>query len=91
MRNTCKIWNFGQVSTHLFGKSPLPQFGKTFIISSDSPPDLLAFSITLAMMFVFFFGVKESVAFNHALNVVNVIAWVVIVFVGLFFADFENW
>ncbi|QQP35489.1 Putative cationic amino acid transporterlike, partial [Caligus rogercresseyi] len=56
-----------------------------------SPPDILAWLIILAMMFVFVNGVKSSIRLNNALSIVNFLSWVIVVFVGLFFIRFSNW
>ncbi len=44
-----------------------------FECSPEGPPDILAFTITLLMMVLFFYGVKKSVVFNHVLNVFNLV------------------
>lgn len=36
-------------------------------------------------------GVKNSVGFNNALNVINLIVWVFMMIAGLFFVNGENW
>ena len=61
------------------------------LILTDAPPDILAFLITLAMMQVFFEGVKRSVLFNNILNVINLASWMIIVLVGLWFIKASNW
>ncbi len=58
---------------------------------SEGPPDILAFTITLLMMLIFFYGVKRSVTFNHVLNVFNLLSWIITVGLGLFFVRPENW
>ena len=62
-----------------------------FWTSKDNPPDLLAFIITLLMMMIFFKGVKKSVQFNHVMNAINLVAFIVMVSVGLWFCHFQNW
>ncbi len=62
-----------------------------FSFHSGAPPDVLAFTVTLLMTLLFFFGVKKSVVFNHVLNVANLASWIVTVGVGLFFVRAENW
>ena len=57
----------------------------------EQPPDVVAFIITLAMMSLFFHGVKKSVFFNHILNCINLISWIVIILCGLRFTKSENW
>ena len=57
----------------------------------DSPPDVLAFVITLLMMMIFFKGVKKSVMFNHVMNAINLLSCVVIVCFGLWFCRLYNW
>lgn len=51
----------------------------------ESPPDVLAFLITLAMMVVFFQGVRRSVIFNNVLNIINLASLLIIIGVGLWF------
>lgn len=51
----------------------------------------MAFTITILMMGLFFFGVKKSVVFNHVLNVFNLVSWIITVGIGLFFVRGENW
>ena len=62
-----------------------------FWTSEGNPPDLLAFIITLLMMMIFFKGVKKSVQFNHVMNAINLVAFIVMVSVGLWFCHFQNW
>ena len=57
----------------------------------ETPPDILAFIITLAMMVIFLYGVKNSVIFNHILNVFNLISLIIIVGVGLPLGNTDNW
>ncbi|CAB4069866.1 SLC7A14 [Lepeophtheirus salmonis] len=57
----------------------------------DSPPDILAWFITLVMMFVFVNGVKSSIQLNNFLSIINFLSWVIVVFVGLFFIHLSNW
>lgn len=58
---------------------------------TGSPPDVLAFVLTLAMSAVLVAGVRKSVAFNNFLNAVNFTAWVFAITAGLFYVDFDNW
>ena len=60
-------------------------------ILAESPPDPLAFLITMAMVGLFFYGVRESVTVNHVLNVVNALTLAVILVVGMFYANPDNW
>ena len=57
----------------------------------ESPPDILAFFITLAMMVVFFEGVQKSVLFNNVLNIANLVSLTIIFGVGLWFTRSSNW
>ncbi|KTF75967.1 hypothetical protein cypCar_00031284 [Cyprinus carpio] len=57
----------------------------------ESYPDLLALLITMVVTVIVSLGVKNSVSFNNALNVVNLVVWVFMVFAGLFFLSGENW
>ena len=57
----------------------------------NAPPDILAMCITLAMMLIFFEGVKRSVLFNNILNVINLLSWIIIVGIGVWFIKKENW
>ena len=58
---------------------------------SDSPPDILAFIITLLMMMIFFKGVKKSVLFHHFMNGINLLSCVIIIGFGLWFCRWHNW
>ncbi|XP_045126961.1 cationic amino acid transporter 2-like isoform X1 [Portunus trituberculatus] len=62
-------------------------FGTLF----GEPPDLLAFFLTVLMGGVLVAGVRKSVIFNNALNVVNFVVWVFIMIAGFFYADSTNW
>ena len=62
-----------------------------FLNLAESPPDPLAFLITMAMVGLFFYGVRESVTVNHVLNVVNALTLAVILIVGMFYANPDNW
>lgn len=47
--------------------------------------------ITFLMMIPLFFGVRQSVTFNHIFNVFNFISWLIIVLFGLPFISKDNW
>lgn len=64
-------------------KCCLSEANHVICVAPETPPDFIAFVITLLMMTLFFFGVKKTVKFNNVLNVVNVAAWLIIVLVGL--------
>lgn len=57
----------------------------------QSYPDLLALLIALLVTVIVALGVKNSVGFNNALNVINLIVWVFMMIAGLFFVNGENW
>lgn len=57
----------------------------------ESYPDLLALLIAVAVTVIIAFGVKNSVSFNNALNVINLVVWVFMVIAGLFFLSGANW
>ncbi|RWS13224.1 putative cationic amino acid transporter-like protein [Dinothrombium tinctorium] len=54
-------------------------------------PDTLAAVITLLMTALLVTGVKKSLVFNNILNIINFSTWFLIVFVSLFYIDFDNW
>ncbi|XP_037094724.1 probable cationic amino acid transporter [Pollicipes pollicipes] len=56
-----------------------------------SPPDFLAFALTVVMMLVLLAGVKKSVLFNNTLNTINFTVLVFVLGAGLFYADSRNW
>ncbi|XP_050717875.1 cationic amino acid transporter 2-like isoform X1 [Eriocheir sinensis] len=62
-------------------------FGTLF----GEPPDLLAFALTLMMGGVLVAGVRKSVLFNNALNIVNFVVWIFIMIAGFFYVDTTNW
>ncbi|KAL4717737.1 hypothetical protein ACJJTC_000886, partial [Scirpophaga incertulas] len=62
-------------------------FGTIF----GKPPDFLAFFITLLMTSLLVAGVKKSLFFNNLLNGINLVVWVFIVVVGLFYVNVHNW
>uniref|UniRef100_A0A672Q612 Cationic amino acid transporter C-terminal domain-containing protein n=1 Tax=Sinocyclocheilus grahami TaxID=75366 RepID=A0A672Q612_SINGR len=57
----------------------------------ESYPDLLALLIAMVVTVIVSLGVKNSVSFNNALNVVNLVVWVFMVLAGLFFLSGANW
>ncbi|KAL7835345.1 hypothetical protein SRHO_G00276920 [Serrasalmus rhombeus] len=57
----------------------------------ESYPDLLALLIAVAVTVIVALGVKNSVSFNNALNIVNLVVWVFMVIAGLFFLSGANW
>ncbi|KAK9728725.1 hypothetical protein QE152_g17035, partial [Popillia japonica] len=57
----------------------------------SSPPDFLAFVITLLMMLLLAAGVKKSLIFNNILNAINLAVWVFVMSAGLFYVDSDNW
>lgn len=57
----------------------------------QSYPDLLALLIALLVTVIVALGVKNSVGFNNALNIINLIVWVFMMIAGLFFVNGENW
>uniref|UniRef100_H2Y6Z9 Cationic amino acid transporter C-terminal domain-containing protein n=1 Tax=Ciona savignyi TaxID=51511 RepID=H2Y6Z9_CIOSA len=64
------------------------------IAGHDNPnsyPDFIALFIVLVMTAVIAAGVRNSVIFNNALNVVNILVWLFIIIAGICFADVENW
>ena len=54
-------------------------------------PDVVAFIIVIAMTILLAAGVKSSVWFNNALNLVNFAAWVFVVICGLFYVEPAIW
>ena len=54
-------------------------------------PDVVAFIIVIAMTILLAAGVKSSVWFNNALNLVNFAAWVFVVICGLFYVEPNIW
>lgn len=54
-------------------------------------PDLLASMIAIMMTFILATGVKKSLLFNNILNMINFGVWFLILFVSLFYLDFDNW
>ncbi|KAI4465570.1 inner membrane transporter ygji-related [Holotrichia oblita] len=61
------------------------------VIFGGSPPDFLAFVITLLMMLLLAAGVKKSLIFNNILNAINLAVWVFVMSAGLFYVDSDNW
>ncbi|XP_067850643.1 solute carrier family 7 member 14-like [Heptranchias perlo] len=57
----------------------------------ESYPDLLALFIAVIVTAIVSLGVKNSVGFNNVLNIINLAAWVFIMFSGLFFINSANW
>ncbi|XP_066532482.1 probable cationic amino acid transporter isoform X2 [Hoplias malabaricus] len=57
----------------------------------ESYPDLLALLIAVVVTVIVALGVKNSVSFNNALNVINLVVWVFMVIAGLFFVSGANW
>jgi len=54
-------------------------------------PDIIAFLIVFLMTALVAAGVRNSVIFNNALNIVNALVWVFIVVAGLVYANWWNW
>lgn len=57
----------------------------------QSYPDLLALLIALLVTVIVALGVKNSVGFNNALNVINLVVWVFMMIAGMFFVNGDNW
>ncbi|XP_072897884.1 probable cationic amino acid transporter [Hemitrygon akajei] len=57
----------------------------------ESYPDILAMIIAVIVTAIISLGVKNSVGFNNVLNIINLAAWVFIMFAGLFFVNSANW
>uniref|UniRef100_UPI00398EDF89 probable cationic amino acid transporter n=1 Tax=Pristiophorus japonicus TaxID=55135 RepID=UPI00398EDF89 len=57
----------------------------------ESYPDILAMFIAFIVTSIVSLGVKNSVGFNNVLNIINLAAWVFIMFSGLFFINSANW
>ncbi|XP_072514434.1 probable cationic amino acid transporter [Salminus brasiliensis] len=57
----------------------------------ESYPDLLALLIAVVVTVIVALGVKNSVSFNNALNIINLVVWVFMVIAGLFFLSGANW
>ncbi|KAJ0008633.1 hypothetical protein NQD34_016048 [Periophthalmus magnuspinnatus] len=57
----------------------------------QSYPDVIALLIALLVTVIVALGVKNSVGFNNALNVINLVVWVFMMIAGLFFVNGENW
>ncbi|XP_076868294.1 putative cationic amino acid transporter [Brachyhypopomus gauderio] len=57
----------------------------------ESYPDLLALLIAVLVTVIVALGVKNSVSFNNVLNIINLVVWVFMVIVGLFFVSSSNW
>uniref|UniRef100_H2Y703 Cationic amino acid transporter C-terminal domain-containing protein n=1 Tax=Ciona savignyi TaxID=51511 RepID=H2Y703_CIOSA len=69
----------------------LPSIGESGHDNPNSYPDFIALFIVLVMTAVIAAGVRNSVIFNNALNVVNILVWLFIIIAGICFADVENW
>uniref|UniRef100_H2Y6Z6 Cationic amino acid transporter C-terminal domain-containing protein n=1 Tax=Ciona savignyi TaxID=51511 RepID=H2Y6Z6_CIOSA len=79
IRNSCRLSRF---------------LNKNILAGHDNPnsyPDFIALFIVLVMTAVIAAGVRNSVIFNNALNVVNILVWLFIIIAGICFADVENW
>lgn len=62
-----------------------------FLPTAKGSPDLVALVIAVIMTLVVAAGVKKSVVFNNALNVINMAVWVFILVAGFFFINGEYW
>ncbi|XP_063848811.1 solute carrier family 7 member 14-like [Scylla paramamosain] len=78
---------FDAIFNGAISSSMKSSFGAPF----GEPPDLLAFFLTVLMGGVLVAGVRKSVLFNNALNVVNFVVWIFIMIAGSFYADTSNW
>ncbi|XP_074655740.1 high affinity cationic amino acid transporter 1-like [Tubulanus polymorphus] len=63
----------------------------TFPVIGRAYPDFIAFGIGLMMTAVLAMGVKSSVKFNNALNVINLVVWVFAIVTGAFYAVPSMW
>jgi cationic amino acid transporter 4 len=54
-------------------------------------PDFLAFFICMGYCLALGFGVKTGAVLNGALTLINLIVLVIVVCLGMYYADFSNW
>ncbi|KAK5648729.1 hypothetical protein RI129_003621 [Pyrocoelia pectoralis] len=54
-------------------------------------PDILAFSVCIVYSILLGIGVKESAIINSALTVLNMSIMSLVIIIGLYYANFDNW
>ncbi|KAF5888713.1 putative cationic amino acid transporter [Clarias magur] len=57
----------------------------------EAYPDILALVIAILVTAIVALGVKNSVGFNNALNIINLLVWIFMMIAGFFFVDSSNW
>lgn len=57
----------------------------------EAYPDILALVIAVLVTAIVALGVKNSVGFNNALNIINLLVWIFMMIAGFFFVDSSNW
>uniref|UniRef100_A0A4W4H615 Cationic amino acid transporter C-terminal domain-containing protein n=1 Tax=Electrophorus electricus TaxID=8005 RepID=A0A4W4H615_ELEEL len=78
---------FDSLANHTISQFMINHLGK----GEESYPDLLALLIAVVVTVIIALGVKNSVSFNNVLNIINLVVWVFMVIVGLFFLSGSNW
>ncbi|MEQ2178366.1 hypothetical protein GOODEAATRI_013269 [Goodea atripinnis] len=79
------------LANHSISNFMISHIGTLNGLGEQSYPDLLALLIALLVTAIVALGVKNSVGFNNALNIINLIVWVFMMIAGLFFVNGENW
>lgn len=66
---------FGEMNVHLLGKYP----------------DVLAFMVCLSYAGLLGIGVKTSAVINSVFTLINLAVMGIVVFIGFYFANIDNW
>uniref|UniRef100_A0A4W4HE01 Cationic amino acid transporter C-terminal domain-containing protein n=1 Tax=Electrophorus electricus TaxID=8005 RepID=A0A4W4HE01_ELEEL len=82
---------FDSLANHTISQFMINHLGTLNGLGEESYPDLLALLIAVVVTVIIALGVKNSVSFNNVLNIINLVVWVFMVIVGLFFLSGSNW
>ncbi|CAH1774971.1 unnamed protein product [Owenia fusiformis] len=81
-------WCFDSLGNHTMSEYLITHVGT---VIGKAYPDFLGCGIAIIVTIILAVGVKKSLAFNHALNAINLIVWVFIMIAGFCYANGENW